>query len=212
MTTTWAPADPGEVVFEESLRATRRDWRWFPIVVVAVFLSGSPILAGITALAWGFNVFRFWGMRVVMDSDHLWVGTRSVRLCALELPTLGQAGNTWPWRTFNRRYLGANPFWTNDSVGLRGLDGGKRYWIAIGTNHRDALVDALTREAPRARERAIAEGSWSVARTISLPPPGWHADPWDPTAQQRWWDGAQWTGWTAPKTGTPPPGTGSDPE
>ena len=209
---TSAPVAPGEVIFEESLGATRRDWRWLPIVVVAMFLSFSPIVAGLAAAAWGVNVLRFSKTRVVIDPDHLWVGMRSVRLCALELSTLGQAGNTWPWRAFNRRYLGANPFWTNDSVGLRGLDGGKRYWVAIGTNNRDALVDALNREVPRARERAVANGSWSAAHTTSLPPPGWHSDPWDPTAQQRWWDGNEWTGWTAPKAGTPPPATGSDPE
>lgn len=27
----------------------------------------------------------------------------------------------------------------------------------------------------------------------SAPPPGWHPDPADPGASQRWWDGTQWT-------------------
>lgn len=29
-------------------------------------------------------------------------------------------------------------------------------------------------------------------------PPGWHPDPSGPPGQQRWWDGHQWTGHTAP--------------
>jgi hypothetical protein len=201
---------PAGMLFEERLGATSRDWRWFPIVVIVTFLAASPIIAGVAALAWIMNVVRFRKVRVLVEPDYLWVGRRSVRLCALELSTLGQAGNTWPWRALNRRYLGANPFWTDDSVGLRGLDNGKRYWVAVGTNRRDELVGALNRAVPPARARAEAAATWSPTVT-RLPPAGWYADPWEPAKQRRWWDGRQWTGWTAPGVGgTPPPGTGSE--
>ena len=144
-------------------------------------------------------------MRV--DADYLWVGKRWVRLCALELSTLGQAGNTWPWRSFNKRYLGANPIWTRDSVGLRGIDVGRRYWVAIGTNRRDDLVAVLTSAVPTARERAEAAGTWAPDLRV-LPPAGWHPDPWNPAGQLRWWDGRAWTGWTWPPTPAP---TADDP-
>jgi len=190
-------AAPTEVLFEEHLDAKPSDWRWFPIVVGVTFLAVSPIIAGVAALAWLVNVIRFRNARVLVDADHLRVGNRLVRLCALEPSTLGQAGNTWPWRVFNRRYLGANPFWTDDSVAIRGIDAGKRYWVAVGTNRRDELVDVLSRAMPAARARAVAAGTWSPTAT-SLPHADWYADPWDPAAQCRWWDGVRWTGWTRP--------------
>jgi hypothetical protein len=187
-------AAPAEVLFEEHLGAKRRDWRWFPIVVGVTFLAVSPIIAGVAALAWFVNVLRFRNARVQVAADDLWVGKRTVRLCALELSTLGQAGNTWPWRVFNRRYLGANPFWTDDSVAIRGIDAGKRSWVAVGTNRREELVDVLQRAIPAARARAEASGTWSPT-AARLPRAEWYADPWDP-ASRRWWDGLRWTGWT----------------
>jgi hypothetical protein len=203
-------AAPAEVLFEEHLGAKRRDWRWFPIVVVVTFLAVSPIIAGVAALAWFVNVLRFRNARVQVAADDLWVGKRTVRLCALELSTLGQAGNTWPWRVFNRRYLGANPFWTDDSVAIRGIDAGKRYWVAVGTNRREELVDVLQRTIPEARARAEAAGTWSPT-AVRLPRADWYTDPWD-SVNRRWWDGVRWTGWTrpadaddsAPEAGTEP--------
>lgn len=208
MTELVAPAD---ALYEEHLAALRRDWRWLPVVVVVTFVAIVPALAPVTALAWLYNVARYRKVGVRVEPDYLWVGRRSVRLCALELSSLGQAGNTWPWRSLNRRYLGANPIWTRDSVSLRGIDGGKRYWVAVGTNNRDALVDVLTHAIPAARARAEAAGTWSPV-TTHLPPAAWHPDPWDPAGQLRWWDGAQWTGWTAPSPSSePPPETGPPP-
>jgi hypothetical protein len=209
-------AGPAEALFEEHLGAQRRDWRWLPVVVVVTFVVVAPVIAPLAAAAWLVNVARYRRARVRVDHEYLWVRKRSVRLCALELSTLGQAGNTWPWRPLNRRYLGANPIWTRDSVSLRGIDGGKKYWVAVGTNHRDALVDALVHAAPAARARAETAGTWSPT-TARMPAAAWHPDPWDPTGQRRWWDGTQWTGWTAPNASSGlPPGVGppppSDPE
>ncbi len=197
-------AAPAAALYEEHLAAQRRDWRWLPVIVVIMVVAVLPVLAPVAVLAWLYNVVRFRKTRVRVEADHLWVGKRWVRLCALELSTLGQAGNTWPWRHLNRRYLGANPIWTSDSMSLRGLDGGKRYWVAVGTNNLDALVTVLAEAIPAARARAEAAGTWA-ATAVSLPKPDWHPDPWNPTAQLRWWDGAGWTGWTAPKPPDEPP-------
>ena len=180
------------------------------MIVVVTFFAAAPVVAPIAVLAWLYNVLRFRRTRVRVDADYLWVGKRWVRLCALELSTLGQAGNTWPWRSFNKRYLGANPIWTSDSVGLRGIDLGRRYWVAIGTNRRDELVAALTTAVPPARERAEAAGTWAPDLRV-LPPAGWHTDPWNPAGQLRWWDGREWTGWTWPPTPAPTADDGGPP-
>jgi hypothetical protein len=141
-----------------------------------------------------------------VDAATIKVGRRSLPLAALELSTLGRAGNTWPWRVFNRRYLGANPIWTQDSIGVRGLVEGRPCWVAVGTNRREELVDALNRgisaETARTQQSVAPDGR-------ALPPAAWHPDPWDPRGQLRWWDGRQWTGYTSPRrAGGPPPGVG----
>jgi hypothetical protein len=183
-----------EPLFEERIGATRRAWTWFLVIVAVTFVALGPIFVPVAAVAWLINVFRYRRARVRIDGDELAVGKRRVRLAALDLTTLGRAGNTWPWRAFNRRYLGANPIWTRDSVAVRGIDAAyKPYWVAVGTNRRDELVAALERAVPAAKERAIE------AAASALPPPGWHPDPWDPVAHWRWWDGQQWTGHTAPQ-------------
>ena len=181
-------------LFEERLRAPARAWWWLAVIVVITFLVIAPIIVPVAVLAWAINVGRFWRSTVRIEGDELWVGRRWVRLAALDLTTLGRAGNTWPWRAFNRRYLGANPIWTRDSVGLRGIDGAQSYWVAVGTNRREELVAALSRAVPAAQAR-VGPATWATP-IAATPPPGWHPDPWDPDHHLRWWDGTEWTGYT----------------
>lgn len=200
-TPTFAPPTP---LFEERLRPSARAWLWLAAIVVITFLAVAPVIVPFAIVAWAINVGRFWRSNVRIYDDYCWVGRRWVRLAALDLATLGRASNTWPWRAFSSRYLGANPIWTRDSVGIRGIDGAKPYWVAVGTNRRAELVDVLTHAVSRAQER-VGPATWAVPGGTPLPAPGWHPDPWQPADRLRWWDGAQWSGHTAPRP-TPRPG------
>jgi hypothetical protein len=188
-------------LFQERLRIGGRGWLWLPPVLAITFLAVAPIIVPIALVAWFVNIARFWRTTVRIDDEHVWVGRRSVRLVALDLTTLGRAQNTWPWRTFSRRWLGGNPIWTSDSVGVRGFDDGKPWWVSVGTNRREELVGVLERAVRAARKRTPAP---VLVRTA---PPGWHPDPWDPVNRLRWWDGTQWTGWTHPPSSAQPVGS-----
>jgi hypothetical protein len=190
--TTWAPP----VLFEERLRPTGRAWWWLVVIVVVTFFTIGAIVVPIAILAWFVNVGRFRGTVVRIDTERLWVGRRSARLGALDLTTVGRATNPWPWRVFNNRYLGGNPLWTRDSVGIRGRDGKHKYWVAVGTNRREELIATLTSAVNAARARTAAATDAYAGRP--LPPPGWYDDPWHPE-QIRWWDGHQWSGYAAPR-------------
>ena len=76
------------------------------------------------------------------------------RLGALDLDSVGRATNPWPSHVFNNRYLGGNPIWTRDSIGIRGRDGKQKFWIAIGTNRHDELLAALEHTVADARARS----------------------------------------------------------
>lgn len=185
-------------LYEENIAPTRRAWLWFVAIVAITFLAIAPVVVPIAVIAWLVNVVRYRRSSVRVDEDYLWVGKRWVRLAALDLRTLDRAGNTWPWRAFNRRWLGANPLWTRDSVALRGIDGAKPYWVAVGTNRRDELVSVLEVAVPAAQAR-VGPATWAIPG--ASPPAGWHPDPWAPRERQRWWDGEQWTGHTWPPSG-----------
>jgi hypothetical protein len=195
----YAPADVGTaghaLLYEERIGPGPRAWVWLPIIVIITLFAVAPVVVPIAVVAWIVNVLRYRGAVVRIDDDYAWVNRRWLRLAALDVKTLGRASNTWPWRAFNPRYLGANPIWTRDSVGVRGVDGGKTYWLSVGTNRREDLVRTLQDAIPKARERA--EHATANPPT-ALPPPGWHPDPWNPTSL-RWWDGRQWTGYTHPR-------------
>src|SRR5262249_14961093 len=121
-----------------------------------------------------------------IDDQELWVGRRHVPLRALDASTIGRAGNPWPWRVLSRRYLGANPIWTRDSVAVNGADEGGPYRVAVGTDRRDALV-------------AVLRAATAHAHATALPPRSWHPDPWFPGHEGLgWWDGTAWTGHTWP--------------
>jgi hypothetical protein len=186
-----------QLLYEERIGPAPRAWAWLPVIVVITALALAPIVVPLALAAWFLNVLRYRGAVVRVDDDYVWVNRRWARLAALDPATLGRASNTWPWRSFSPRYLGANPIWTQDSVGLRGVDGGKRYWVSVGTNHREDLVRVLRAAIPAARDRA-------ATMPPGLPPPGWNADPWQ-QSRLRWWDGRQWTGYTWP----PAPGSSS---
>ena len=162
------------------------------MIVVITALAIAPIVVPFAMVAWLVNVLRYRGAVVRVDDDYVWVNRRWARLAAFDLNTLGRASNTWPWRSFNRRYLAANPIWTRDSVGVRGTDGGQRYWLSVGTNRHDELVRVLQAAVPAAQTRAARR-----IPGVAPPPPGWHPDPWR-VSQLRWWDGHQWSGYTWP--------------
>jgi hypothetical protein len=193
-TTSAAGPQPG-VLYEESLSASPRSWLWLAVAAAVTFFAIAPVVVPITVVAWLVNVARYSRTVVRIDADRVWVGRRSARLATLELSTLGRASNTWPWRAFNVRYLGGNPIWTHDSVGLRGVDGGQTYWLSVGTNRRSELVSVLAQTIPAAKARA--QSAASAYAGMKLPPPGWHDDPWQPGTRLRWWDGGQWTTYTA---------------
>ena len=169
---------------------------------MVTFFAIAPLVVPFAVIAWLINYFRYRGAWVRVDPDYFTVGTRRVRLAALDLSTLGQASNTWPWRTLNSRYLGANAFWMRDSVGIRGVDRGKKYWVSVGTSRRDELVAVLRAAVPAAAARADAAGT-PPSDPTPLPDAAWHADPWDPEGHLRWWDGYQWSGWTWPPADEP---------
>jgi uncharacterized membrane protein YhaH (DUF805 family) len=183
------------VLFDEPLRPRGRAWWWLLAICVVTVFTLSVYLVPIAIIAWFVNVGRYSKTRVRVDSERIWVGRRSLPLSALDLDRIGRATNPWPWRVLNPRYLGGNPIWTRDSVGIRGRDGKKKYWVSVGTNRRDELIATLHMAVTAAKQRRQAAIAAYAGQR--LPPAGWYDDPWD-ASQIRWWDGEQWTGYAAP--------------
>lgn len=188
----WQPP----VLFEERLRPRGRAWWWLLVICVVTLFTLGLLVIPIAVIAWFVNFGRFSRTRIRVDTERIWVGRRSVRLTALDLATVDRATNPRPWRVFSPRYLGGNPIWTHDSIGIQGRDGDKKCWVAVGTNRRDELLEVLGVAIADARTRRDTAAAAYAGRP--LPRPGWHADPWD-DLRIRWWDGEQWTGYAAPR-------------
>jgi hypothetical protein len=189
--TLWQPP----VLYEERLRPRGRAWWWLAVICAVTFLTLGLLIIPIALVAWFVNVGRFARTRIKIDSERIWVGHRSLRLTALDLDRVDRATNPRPWRVFSPRYLGGNPIWTRDSIGIRGRDGAKKCWVSVGTNRRDELLETLRSAAAAAAERKAVAALAYAGRP--LPAPSWYADPWDAT-RIRWWDGEQWSGYAAP--------------
>lgn len=181
--------------FEERLRPSARAWWWLLPICVVTFFTIGLVVVGLAVLAWLVNVARFFRTTVRVDDECITVGRRSVRLQALDPATLDRATNPRPWRVFSPRYLGGNPIWTRDSVGMRGSDGGRKVWVAVGTNRRDELAGVLLDGVTAARARAAAADAAYGGAVLAAP--GWYPDPDDGT-RLRWWDGGRWTAYRAP--------------
>jgi hypothetical protein len=192
LVTFWQPP----VLFEEQLRPRGRAWWWLLALCAVTLVTLGLYFVPVAILAWFVNVARFARTRVRVDTERLWVGGRSLRVTSLDLDRVGRATNPRPWRIFNRRYLWGNPIWTRDSVGIKGRDGTRKCWVAVGTNRRDELLTTLRDVAVDARRRRDAAVAAYAGRR--LPRPGWYDDPWD-AARTRWWDGEEWTGYAAPR-------------
>ena len=189
----WQPP----VLYEERLGPRGRAWWWLLVIAVITLFTLGLIVVPIALVAWFVNVGRFARTRIRVDSERIWVGSRSLRLTALDLDDVGRATNPRPWRVFSPRYLGGNPVWTRDSVGIRGLEGAKRCWVSVGTNRRDELLETLRGAAAEARSRREAAAAAYAGQPLAAP--GWYPDPWDAT-RIRWWDGEEWTGYAAAST------------
>ena len=186
------------VLYEERLRPRGRAWWWLLVICVITLFTLGLIVVPIALVAWFVNVGRFARTRIRVDSERIWVGGRSLRLTALDLDDVDRATNPRPWRVLSPRYLGGNPVWTRDSIGITGREGTKKCWVAVGTNRRDELLGVLRSAATDARARKAAAAAAYAGR--ALPPAGWYPDPWDP-ARTRWWDGEEWTGYAASRAG-----------
>lgn len=181
---------PPPVLYEERLRPPPRSWWWLLVICLVTLMTLGAVVVPVAVAAWFVNVGRFARTRIRVDSERIWVGRRSIRLVALDLERIGRATNPRPWRVFSPRYLGGNPVWTRDSIGVQGREGTNRCWVSVGTNHRDELIAILRAAAATARARRAAAALAYGDRP--LPPPGWYDDPGG-EGGMRWWDGAMWT-------------------
>ena len=180
------------VRYTENLRVRGRQWFWLAVIALVSALAGALVLVPFVIVAWMYAVVRFGFTKIKIDDHYLWVGAKSAPLAGLDLATLARASNAWPWAVFSDHWLGANPIWTRDSVGLKGRDSmGKKVTVAIGTNRRDDLIEALT-SSVRAAQAGYA-GTWGNVVSV---PAAWYDDPWNPVNQLRWFDGNAWTGYT----------------
>ncbi len=129
----------------------KKAWGLFALALLTTAVVVHPYATILVILSWVYSVIRFSRATVRIDPWWLSVGSRSAPLVGLDLRTVGRARNPWPWKVFSKRYLGANPIWTEDSVRIvgRGADGA-RVLVAIGTNRRDEFLAVLHEAVSRA--------------------------------------------------------------
>jgi Protein of unknown function (DUF3093) len=133
----------GQVRYRESLRMPRSAWKLVVLsVVITVLTIGVPYLV-VLAIMWGLQVARTNSLELIIDEQWVRLRKRRIPLKALDPLTLGRASNPWPWRHWSSRWVQFDPIWTADSVGMRGSWNGRRVWLGIGTNQRDAFVAEL---------------------------------------------------------------------
>lgn len=191
VTPTPVDLDTPGALYLERLGMPRRAWGLFAFALGVTTFAIHPLYVPVVALAWAVSVVRYNRTGVRIDQHAITVGRRSALLATLDLTTLGQARNPWPWKIFSKRYLGANPVWTRDSIRLRGRVGGKKVIVAVGTNRRDELVAVLS----AAVDAAKLVGPWGPPP--HRPRPGWYVDPYGQAGAVRWWDGTRWTPFAA---------------
>jgi hypothetical protein len=159
------PAGPAR--YRESLRMPKRTWRLVAFSAVVTVLVIGPAYLVVLGLLWGFQAARTNSLELVIDEQWVRLRHRRIPLKALDPNTLGRASNPWPWRRWSTRWVQFDPIWTSDSVGMRGSWEGKKIWLGVGTNQRDAFVDALLAAIAAAK---AAEGL-PLRPPMRLPPP-----------------------------------------
>jgi hypothetical protein len=139
-----SPVAAPALLYEERLGMPRRAWGLFGLALLTTVVAVHPLAVIPVVLSWGYSVVRFNRSTVRISPDWFMVGKRMTPLAGLDLRTIGRARNPWPWKVFSRRFLGANPIWTADSIRIVGQDlHGEQVVIAVGTNHRDQLLAVL---------------------------------------------------------------------
>ena len=156
----------------------KKAWGLFALALVTTTVAVHPYATVMVVLSWGYSVVRFSRTAVRIDPWWLTVGGRSAPLVGLDLRTIGRARNPWPWKVFSKRYLGANPIWTADSVRIvgRGADG-EPVLVAVGTNRRDEFLAALHDAVARAY--GAAAPSPFTDPQAGVPQPGIAGGAWD---------------------------------